>query len=86
MVYLTYPEVDPTHPIFPGKAFSLSLSRLIPNIVSRCKSLLRPSLARPSLSRVEVAPSLITYRRKASHMSGLETIREEINEGSDDDT
>lgn len=36
--------------------------------------------------RMEVAPALITYRRKPTHKSGLETIREEINEGSDDDT
>uniref|UniRef100_A0A3Q7JGD1 Reverse transcriptase Ty1/copia-type domain-containing protein n=1 Tax=Solanum lycopersicum TaxID=4081 RepID=A0A3Q7JGD1_SOLLC len=35
---------------------------------------------------MEVAPALITYRRKPTHKSGLETIREEINEGSDDDT
>lgn len=36
---------------------------------------------------MEVAPALITsYRRKPSNTPGLETIREEINEGCDDDT
>lgn len=36
---------------------------------------------------MEVAPALITsYRRKPSNAPGLETIREEINEGCDDDT
>ncbi|KAK4353306.1 hypothetical protein RND71_028824 [Anisodus tanguticus] len=36
-------------------------------------------------SWMEVAPVLMTYnRRKSSNTPGLETIREEINEGCDD--
>lgn len=38
-------------------------------------------------SWMEVAPALVIYnRRKSSNTPGLETIREEINEGYDDDT
>ncbi|KAK4343006.1 hypothetical protein RND71_038822 [Anisodus tanguticus] len=38
-------------------------------------------------SWMEVAPALMTYnRRKSSNTPGLETIREEINEGCDDDS
>lgn len=36
---------------------------------------------------IEIAPVLITYdRRKASHTPRLESIREENNEGCEDDT